>query len=159
MLLHTARLVELQLNWCSDTRCGLLAISVLQPRAHKAKLLQKSALPVKPKFSIGGHVHYRDFTRNRPKWVAGKVTAADTNIKLRSVPKLNRQRRLNRSAAFDSERYTKWISSDMTTVFQNLMFTSTTRPRTKNCLDDQPVLPRRSTRVTFGIPPMILIAE
>ena len=48
------------------------SLSVLQPRAHKAKLQQK--LPAKPKFSIGEYVHYRDFTRNRPKWVAEKVT-------------------------------------------------------------------------------------
>ena len=48
------------------------SLSVLQPRAHKAKLQQK--LPAKPKYPIGEHVHYRDFTRNRPKWVAGKVT-------------------------------------------------------------------------------------
>ena len=48
------------------------SLSVLQPRARKAKRQQK--LSAKPKFSIGEHVHYRDFTRNRPKWVAGKVT-------------------------------------------------------------------------------------
>ena len=86
---------------------------MLQPHAHKAKLQQK--LPAMPKFSIGEHVHYRDFTRNRPKWVAGKVTGHvgmkmfifqgpdghcrrhEDHLKLRSVPKLNRQRRLNRS--------------------------------------------------------------
>ena len=86
------------------------SLSVLQPRAHKAKLQQK--LPAMPKFSIGEHIHYRDFTRNRPKWVAGKVTGHvgmtiqgpdghcrrhEDQLKLRSVPKLNRQRRLDRS--------------------------------------------------------------
>ena len=40
------------------------SLSVIQPRSHKAKLQQK--LPAKPKFSIGEHVHYRYFTRNRP---------------------------------------------------------------------------------------------
>ena len=77
------------------------------------------------KLSIGEHVHYRDFTRNRPKGVAGKVTGHvgmkmfivqgphghcrrhEDQLKLRSFPKLNRQRRLNRSTAFDSERHTK----------------------------------------------------
>ena len=83
------------------------SLSVLQPRAHKAKLQQK--LPAKPKFSIGEHVHYRDFTRNRPKWVTGKVTGHvgmkmfivqgpdghcrrhEDQLKLRSVLKLHRQ--------------------------------------------------------------------
>ena len=102
------------------------SLSVLQsPRAHKAKLHRKSTFPGKPKFTIGAHVHYRDYTRNRPKWVAGKVTGHvgkkmfivqgpdghcrrhEDQLKLRSVPKLNRQRRLNRPAPIDSERHTK----------------------------------------------------
>ena len=63
--------------------------------------------------------------RNRPKWVAGKVTGHVGNkmftvqgpdghcrrhedqLKLRSVPKLNRQRRLSRPAPIDSARHTK----------------------------------------------------
>ena len=49
------------------------SLSVLQPRAHKTKRQKKSTSPAKPKFTIGAHVHYRDYTRNRPKWVAGKV--------------------------------------------------------------------------------------
>ena len=51
------------------------SLSVLQPRAHKAKRQQKWTFPAKPKFTIilCAYFHYRDFTRNRPKWVAGKV--------------------------------------------------------------------------------------
>ena len=100
------------------------SLCVLQPRAHKAKRQQKSL--AKPKFSIREHVHYRDFTTNHPKWVPGKVTGRhvgmkmsivqgpeghcrrhEDKLKLRSVPKLTRQRCLNRYAAFDSERHTK----------------------------------------------------
>ena len=52
-------------------------------------------------------------------------------------------------------------SSDLSTVCPNLLFTSQTRPRTKNRLFSviNIVLPRRSNRVDFGIPPMRLIAE
>ena len=49
------------------------SFSVLQPRKHEAKLHQKTTLPAKPKLSISEHVHYRDFTRNRPNWLPGKV--------------------------------------------------------------------------------------
>ena len=118
---------ELSNSSCTDARTpfAVFSHSVLQPRAHKAKLQQKSTFPAKPKFTIGRHVHYRNFTRNRPKWVAGKVTGDvgkkmfivqgpdghcrrhEDQLKLRSVPKLNRQRRLNCSTPFDSERHTK----------------------------------------------------
>ena len=71
------------------------------------------------------YIKYRDFTRNRPKWAAGKVTGHvgkkmafvqgpdghcrrhEDQLTLRSVPKQNHQRRLNRSAAFDYDRHTK----------------------------------------------------
>ena len=124
------------------------SLSVLQPRAHTAK----PTLPAKPKFSIGEQVHYRDFTRNRPKWAAGKVTGYVGNqmfivqgpgghcrrhedqLKLHSVPKLNRQRRQNRSAAFDSERNTKTDQHRYDNGVPELTFTNPTRPRTKNCL-------------------------
>ena len=117
-------------------------LSVLQPCAHKAKLKQKSTLPAKPKFSTGAYVHYRDFIRNHPKWVAGKVTGHvgkkmfiavvqqpdghcrrhQYQLKVRSV--------LLRSTMNVIHRR---ISIDMPTVFPNLMFTSQARPRTKNC--------------------------
>ena len=130
------------------------SLSVLQPRAHKAKLQQ--TLPAKPKFPIGQHVHYRDFTRNRPKWVAGKVTGHvgmkmfivqgpdghcrrhEDQLKLHSVPKLNSQCRLNRSTAFDSERHTKTDQQRDNgvpeVVAQQPDEAPPTRPRTKNCL-------------------------
>ncbi len=152
------------------------SLSVLQPRAHKAKLQQK--LPAKPKFTIGEHVHYRDFTRNRPKWVAGKVTGHvgmkmfivqgrdghcrrhEDQLKLRSVLKLNRQRSLNRSTAFDSERHTKTDQQCDNGVPE---FVVQQPDEAENeelpVLVDQPVLPRRSTRINFGIPLMRLIAE
>ena len=42
------------------------SLYVLQPRAHKAKLQQKSTLPAKQKFAIGAYVYYRYLTRTRP---------------------------------------------------------------------------------------------
>ena len=142
------------------------SLSVLQPRAHKAKLQQK--LPAKTKFSIGEHVHYRDFTRNRPKWVAGKVTGHvgmkmfivqgpdghcrrhEDQLKLRSVLKLNRQRSLNCSTAFDSESHTKTDQQcdngvPECVVQQPDEATNEELP----VLVDQYVLPRRSTRITL----------
>ena len=128
------------------------SLSVLQPRAHKTKLQKKSTSPAKPKLTIGAHVHYRDYTRNRPKWVAGKVTGHVGNkmftvqgpdghcrrhedqLKLRSVPKLNRQRRLSRPLQSTVHVIQRWISSHSTTVFQNVLFISPTRSRMKNCL-------------------------
>ena len=152
------------------------SLSVLQSRAHKAKLQQK--LPAKPKLSIGEHVHYRDFTRNRPKLVAGKVTGHvgmkmfiaqgpdghchrhEDQLKLRSVLKLNRQRRLNRSTAFDSERHTK-TDQQCENSFPEFVVQQPDEAANEELpvLVDQPVLPRRSTRITFVIPPMRLIAQ
>ena len=94
-------------------------LPVLKARGHQARLQQKSTLPGKPKFSIGAYAHYRDFTRNRPKWVAGKVTG-HVGKKMFIVQghgghyrrhedqlKLNSQRRLKLSGAFDADRHTK----------------------------------------------------
>ena len=124
---------------------------MLQPRAHKTKLQKKSTSPAKPKLTIGAHVHYRDYTINRPKWVAGKVTGHVGNkmftvqgpdghcrrhedqLKLRSVPKLNRQRRLSRPLQSTVHVIQRRISSDSTTEFQNVLFISPTRSRMKNC--------------------------
>ena len=144
------------------------SLYVLQLRAHTAK----PTLPAKPKFPIGEHVHYRDFTRNRPKWVARKVTGHVGNkmfidqgpdghcrrhedqLKLRSVPKLNRQRRLNRSAAFDSERHTKTDQQCDNSVLEcDVQQPAEAANEELPVLVDQPVLPRRSTRVNLGIPP------
>ena len=152
------------------------SLSVLQPRAHKAKLQQK--LPAKPKFPIGQHVHYRDFTRNRPKWVGGKVPGHvgmkmfivqgphghcrrhEDQLKLRSVPKLNRRRRLNRSTVFDSERHTKTDQQCDNGVPEFVVQQPDEAANEElPVLVDQPVLPCRSTRINFGIPPMRLIAE
>ena len=152
------------------------SLSVLQPRAHKAKLQQK--LPAKPTFSIGEHVHYRDFTRNRPKWVAGKVTGHvemnmfmvqgpdghcrrhEDQLKLRSVLKLNRQRSLNCSTAFDSESHTKTDQQCDNGVPECVVQQPDEAANEElPVLVDQSVLPRRSTRINFGIPPMRLIAE
>ena len=59
------------------------SFSVLQPRVHKTKLQKKSTSPAKPKFTIGAHVNYRDYTISRPKWVAGKVTGhVESNAKI-----------------------------------------------------------------------------
>ena len=147
------------------------SLSVLQPRARTAK----QTLPAKPKFSIGEHVH---FTRNRPQCVAGKLTGHVRNkmlivqgsdghcrrhedqLKLRSVPKLNHQRRLNRSTAFDSERHTKTDQQCDNSVPELYVQQPDEAANERlPVLVDQPVLPRRSTRVNFGIPPMRLIAE
>ena len=149
------------------------SLCVLQPRAHTAK----QTLPAKPTFSIGEHVHYRDFTRNRPKWVAGKVTGHVGNkmfivkgpdghcrrhedqLKLRSVPKSNRQRRLNRSTAFDSDRHTKTDQQCDNSVPEfDVQHPDEATNEELPVLVYQPVLPRRLTRVNFGIPPMRLIA-
>ena len=149
---------------------------MLQPRAHKAKLQDK--LPAKPKLSIGEHVHYRDFTRNRPTWVAGKVTGhvgmkmfivqgpdghcrrhVDQS-KLRYVLKLNRQRSLNRYTAFDSERHKKTDQQCDNGVPECVVQQPDEAANEElPVLVDQPVLPSRSTRITFGIPPMRLICE
>ena len=148
------------------------SLSVLQPREHTAK----PTLPAKPKFLIGEHVHYRNFTRNRPKWVAGKVTGHVGNkmfivqgpdghcrrhedqLKLRSVPKLNRQRRLNHSAALDSETKTDQQCENSVPEFV-VQQPDEAANEELPVLVDQPVLPRRPTRINFGIPPMRLIAE
>ena len=161
------------------------SLSVLQPRAHKRKLQQKSTFPAKPKFTIGAHVHCRDYTINRPKWVAGKVTGHvgkkmstvqgpdghcrrhEDQLKLRSVPKLNRQRRLNRPAPIDSERHTKTDQQRFYNCVPEFVVHQPDEAANEELpvLTDQHVLPvlhvlpRRSTRVNFGIPPIRLIAE
>ena len=150
------------------------SLSVLQPRAHTAK----PSLQAKPKFSIGEHIHYRDLTRNHPKWVAGKVTGNVGNkmfivqgtdghcrphedqLKLRSVLKLNRQRSMNRSIAFGSERHTKTDQQCDNGVPECVVQQPDEAANEElPVLVDQPVLPRRSTRINFGIPPLRLIAE
>ena len=149
------------------------SLCVLQPRAHTAN----QTLPAKPTFSIGEHVHYRDLTRNRPKWVAGKVTGHVGNkmfivkgpdghcrrhedqLKLRSVPTLNGQRRLNRSTAFVSDRHTNTDQQCDNSVPEfDVQHPDEAANEELPVLVDQPVLPR-STRVNFGIPPMRLISE
>ena len=85
----------------------------------------------------------------------------EDQLKLRSVPKLNRQHRLNRSAAMDSERHTKtdqqrFDNSVPECVVHQPVEAANEEP---TVFGDQPVLPCRSTRVNFGIPPMILIVE
>ena len=152
------------------------SLSVLQPPEHTAKLQQE--LLAKPKFPIGEHVHYRDFTRNRPEWVAGKVTGHvgmkmfivqghdghcrrhEYRLKLRSVLKLNRHRRLNRSTAFDSERHTKTDQQCDNGVPEFVVQQPDEAANEElPVLVDQLVLHRRSTRINFGIPPMRRIAK
>ena len=161
------------------------SLSVLQTRAHKTKLQKKSTSPAKPKFTIGAHVHYRDYTRNRPKWVAGKVTGHVGNkmftvqgpdghcrrhedqLKLRSVPKLNRQRRLSRPAPIDSARHTKTDQQRFDNCVPEFVVHQPDEAANEELpvlvhqpvLPVLPVLPRRSTRVNVGIPPIRLIAE
>ena len=111
------------------------------------------------------------------KWDAGKVTGHvgkkvfivqvpdghcrrfEDQLKLRSVPKLNRQRRLNRSTAFDSERHTKTDQQRYDNGECDGHQPDYASIEERPVLVDQPVLPRRSTRVNFGVPPMRLIAE
>ena len=81
-------------------------------------------------------------------------------LKLRSVPKLNRQRRLNRSTAFDSERHTKTGQQCDNSVPEfDVQQPDEAANEELLVLVDQSVLPHRSTRVNFGIPPMRRIAE
>ena len=145
---------------------------MLQSRAHKAKLPQKSALPAKSKVSIGANVHYSDFTRTSPKWVAGKVTGYVGNkkfivqgpdgrcrrhedqLKLRLVPKLNRQRSLNYYAAFEPERRPK---TDQQRYYNDVPEFDVHQPdkavnEKLHIPVDPHLVPRRSTRGHFGIP-------
>ena len=148
------------------------SLSVLQPCAHKAKL-QRSCQPSRNSQSVNtsitgisqeiirngllknvtGHVGNKMFIVQGPH---GHCRRHEDQPKLRSVPKLNRQRRLNHYAVFDSERHTKTDQKRENSVPE---FVVQQPDEAANVLVDQPVLPRRSTRINFGIPPMRLIAE
>ena len=90
----------------------------------------------------------------------GHCRRHEDQLKLRSVPKLTRQRHLNHSAVFDSERHTKTNQKCENSVPQLVVQQPDEAANEElPVLVDQPVLPRRSTRINFGIPPMRLIAE
>ena len=105
-----------------------------------------------------GHVGNKKFIVQGPD---GHCRRHEYQLKLRSVPKLNRQRSLNRSAAFDSERHTKTVQQCYDNGVPEFVVHQPDEAANEELpvLIDQPVLPRRSTRVNFGIPPMRLIAE
>ena len=90
----------------------------------------------------------------------GHCRRHEDQLKLHSVLKLNRQRRLNRSTAFDSERHTKTDQQCDNGVPEFVVQQPDEAANEElPVLVDQPVLPRRSTPINFGIPPMRLISE
>ena len=91
----------------------------------------------------------------------GHCRRHEDQLKLRSVPKQNRQRRLNRSAEFDSERHTKTDQQRYDNGVPEFDVHQLNEGANEELpvLVDQPVLIRRSTRVNFGFPPMRVIAE
>ncbi len=90
----------------------------------------------------------------------GHCRRHEDQLKLRSVLKLNRHRRLNRSTAFDSERHTKTDQQCDNSVPECVVQQPDGAANEELPVRvDQPVLPRRSTRINFGIPPLRLIAE
>ena len=90
----------------------------------------------------------------------GHCRRHEDQLKLRSVLKLNRHRRLNRSTAFDSERHMKTDQQCDNGVPEFVVqYPDEAANEELSVLVDQPVLPCRSTRINLGIPPMRLIAE
>ena len=88
----------------------------------------------------------------------------EDQLKLHSVHKLNRQRRLYRPAPIDSARHTKTDQQRFDNCVPEFVVHQPDEAANEELpvLADQPVLPvlsRRSTRVNFGIPPIRLIAE
>ena len=93
----------------------------------------------------------------------GHCRRHEDQLKLRSVPKLNRQRSLKHSAAFDYERHTKTGQRryDNGVPEFNVLQPEAAANEELPVLVDQRVVPRCSTRVSVGVgsPPMRLIAE
>ena len=90
----------------------------------------------------------------------GHCRRHEDQLKLRSVIKLNCQRSLNRSTAFGSERHTKTDQQCDNGVPECVVQQPDEAANEElPVLVDLPVLPRRSTRINFGIPLMRLIAE
>ena len=91
----------------------------------------------------------------------GHCRRHEDQLKLRSVPKLNRQCSLNHFAAIDSERHTTTDKQRYDNGFHEFDIQQPDEAANEELpvLVDQPVVLRRSTRVNFGIPPTRLIAE
>ena len=97
----------------------------------------------------------------------GHCRRHEDHLKLRSVPKLNRQRRLSHPAPIDSARHTKTDQQRFDNCVPEFVVHQPDEAANEELpvlvhqpvLPVLPVLPRRSTRVNFGIPPIRLIAE
>ena len=97
----------------------------------------------------------------------GHCRRHEDQLKLRSVPKLNHQRRLSRPAPIDSARHTKTDQQRFDNCVPEFVVHQPDEAANEELpvlvhqpvLPVLPMLPRRSTHVNFGIPPIRLIAE